>query len=149
MSRDTYCTFTVCDYLFGVPVYEVQEIVRNLERTRVPLAPEAIDGLINLRGQIVPAIDVRHRLALPPRPEDIEPMNVIVKAGGEPVSLLVDEIGDVIEVDAAKFEEPPDTLLETGRDLIHGVMKLDSELMLLLNIDKCVCVTEATRSESR
>ena len=84
-------------------------MLRYQEMTQVPLAPDVIEGLINLRGQIVTALDMRRRLKLKPRAEGQTPMNTVVrtKEGGA-VSLLVDEIGDVVEVDSEKFERTPD-----------------------------------------
>ena len=83
----------------------VQEVIRGQAMTPVPLAPPMIEGLINLRGQIVSAIDLRRLLNLPCRPEGATPLNVVVRDGEGAVSLLVDEIGDVLEVDEQSFEQ--------------------------------------------
>src|ERR671936_28074 len=93
-----FCTFTLDGLLFGVEVLKVQEVIRYLEMTRVPLAPAVVRGLINLRGQIVTAIDLRRRLELSDRPADQQPVNVVVHTDDGAVSLLVDEIGDVLQV---------------------------------------------------
>src|SRR5690349_12857723 len=93
-----FATFFVGDLCFGIEVMRVQEVLRYQEITRVPEAPSVIEGLINLRGQIVTAIDMRRRLGLPDRPEGIVPMNMVVRCEDGALSLLVDEIGDVIEV---------------------------------------------------
>jgi purine-binding chemotaxis protein CheW len=111
----------------------VQEVMRTLEMTPVPLAPHAVRGLINLRGQIVTAIDLRRRLGLPERAADQEPMNVVMRTDDGAVSLLVDEIGDVIEVNEDAFEPPPDTLQGDARALIKGVYKLNGQLLLILD----------------
>src|SRR5712691_1623782 len=92
------CTFMVGDLFFGVEVQQVQEVIRYLPMTRVPLAPRVVEGLINLRGQIVTAIDLRRRLELPERAEGQRPMNIVVRTAGGAVSLLVDDIGEVVEV---------------------------------------------------
>ncbi len=102
-----FATFFVGDLFFGVEVLRVQEVLRFQQMTRVPRAPEVIEGLINLRGQIVAAIDMRRRLRLPPRAGDQAPMNMVVRTEDGAVSLLVDEIGDVLDVDAATWERPP------------------------------------------
>ena len=94
-----FSTFFVADLFFGVDVLRVQEVLRFQQMTRVPQAPEVIEGLINLRGQIVTAIDMRRRLRLPPRAGDQTPMNMVVRTEDGAVSLLVDEIGDVLDVD--------------------------------------------------
>src|SRR5208282_5950696 len=92
------CTFYLGEQYFGLDVLKVQEIIRYQEMTRVPLAPPVVRGLINLRGQIVTAIDLRRRLEMNDRPKDQLPVNVVVHTDDGAVSLLVDEIGDVLSV---------------------------------------------------
>lgn len=133
-----YCTFLLDGRYFGVEVQQVQEVIRYQEMTRVPLASPVVSGLINLRGRIVTAIDLRRRLGLVDRPDDQQPMNVIVRAGEEAISLLVDEIGDVIEVPADQFEKPPETLSSFARTLIRGAYKLEGRLMLVLDTEEAV-----------
>lgn len=135
------CTFRIDNLLLGVDVVEVQEVLRHEETTVVPLAPPVVSGLINLRGQIVTAIDLRKRLDLPPL--DAEPMSVLVRTGSEVVCLLVDAIGDVVEPDVETFEPPPPTVNERTRELIKGSFKLDSNLLLLLDIDRTVDIEGA------
>jgi purine-binding chemotaxis protein CheW len=137
------CTFYLDGNLFGVDAQVVQEVIRYQEMTRAPLAPPAVSGLINLRGQIVTAIDLRNRLGLPPRDQDALPMNVVIRSEEGAVSLLVDQIGDVVEVDAELYETPPDTLLGPARDLVLGAYKLDGQLLLLLNGAESVQVAAA------
>jgi purine-binding chemotaxis protein CheW len=133
-----YCTFLLDGRYFGVEVQQVQEVIRYQELTRVPLASPVVSGLINLRGRIVTAIDLRRRLGLVDRPNDKLPMNVVVRTGDDAVSLLVDEIGDVIEVPADKFESPPETLRGVARTLVEGAYKLENQLMLVLNTREAV-----------
>ena len=135
-ERGQLCTFSVAGRYLGVPVARVQEVIRHQEMTPVPLAPAIVRGLINLRGQIVTALDLRVPLMLPPAPAGALPMNVVVRAGGDLVSLLVDEIGDVLEVNAETFEPPPETLGGPARELIRGAFKLDGRLLLILDTDK-------------
>jgi purine-binding chemotaxis protein CheW len=136
-----YCTFYVDGLYFGLDVLRVQEIIRYQEMTRVPLASPMVRGLINLRGQIVTAIDLRRRLELADRPADQLPFNVVVQTDDGAVSLLVDEIGDVLEVPEKLFERPPETLKGTARELIRGAYKLKDRLLLILDTDRTVCVT--------
>ncbi|HEX5561678.1 MAG TPA: chemotaxis protein CheW [Nocardioidaceae bacterium] len=131
-------TFTLEDRSFGVSVDAVQEVLRGLPRTRIPLAPSALSGLINLRGQVLTAIDLREQLGLPPRPVDLEPMLVVIRVSGEPVALLVDSIGSVVDVAADQFEPPPDTLSGQSRQLILGAYKLSDHLLLALDVDRAV-----------
>ena len=138
MSAQQFCTFFVDGQFFGVPVQQVQEVIRYQEMTRVPLVPRVIRGLINLRGQIVVAVDLRRRLSAPDRCEDQLPMNVVVRTADGAVSLLVDEIGDVLEVQEETFERPPETLQSASRELVLGVHKLPHQLLLVLDTDKAV-----------
>lgn len=138
---DQYCTFLVDDLFFGVPVANVQEVLRYQEMTSVPLSPDVVEGLINLRGQIVTAIDVRRRLALSKRSSGDLPMNVVLTDEHGSVSLLVDEIGDVLEVDCKSLEKPPDTLDPSVRELIRGVYKLEGRLLLELDPARAVDLT--------
>jgi len=138
-----FCTFVLDGLYFGVEVKKVQEVIRYQEMTRVPLAPNVVRGLINLRGQIVTAIDLRRRLGLAERPADRLPMNVVVRGDDGAMSLLVDEIGDVVEVQEDSFERPPETLNGVARDLIRGAYKLKDRLLLMLDTEKTVnCGTE-------
>src|SRR6266849_6630973 len=93
-----FCTFYLENYLFGIELLKVQEVLQPLALTEVPLAPIAVRGLMNLRGQIIIAVDLRRQLELPERAGDKAPMNVVVRTAEDAVSLLVDEIGDVVEV---------------------------------------------------
>jgi purine-binding chemotaxis protein CheW len=135
-----FCTFFLDDLYFGVEVQRVQEVIRYQEMTRVPLASRMIAGLINLRGQILTAIDLRQRLGISDRCGPKQPMNVIVRDGDNVVSLLVDEIGDVIAVDPSTFENPPETLRGPVRSLVQGAYKLDEQLLLVLNAVEAVQV---------
>lgn len=135
-SAQQFCTFFLKDQLYGVPVHQVQEVICYQRMTRVPLASQAIRGLINLRGQIVMALDLRRRFDLENLPE--LPMNVVVRTDDGAVSLLVDEIGDVLDVDEESLEAPPDTLQGEERELVRGVYKLGGRLMLVLNTERAV-----------
>jgi purine-binding chemotaxis protein CheW len=138
-----YCSFTVSDLFFGIEVCQIQEVIRYQEMTRVPLAPGEVGGLINLRGQVVTAIDLRKRLGLPDRAAGKLPMNVVIRTDEAAVSLLVDEIGDVLQPEPSSFERPPETLDSVTRELIEGVYKLKNRLLLILNTERAVNVLAA------
>ncbi|MGE0881183.1 MAG: chemotaxis protein CheW [Acidimicrobiia bacterium] len=142
-----YCTFRLGELFFGVEVLSVQEVIRYQRMTAVPLAPAVVSGLINLRGQVVTAIDLRRRLGMPDRAEGQLPMNVVVRTEDGPVSLLVDEIGDVLEVDESMFEPAPETLEGVTRDLVTGVFKLDGRLLLVLDVDRALRLPVTAGSE--
>ncbi|MGA2882935.1 MAG: chemotaxis protein CheW [Bryobacteraceae bacterium] len=131
-----YSTFSIDNLFFGIEVLKVQEVLRYLEMTSVPLAPDVIEGLINLRGQIVTAVDMRRRLGLPRRKDGETPMNMVVRSEDGPVSLLVDEIGDVLEVRTDSYEPPPDNMPAEQREMIEGVYKLEGRLLLVLNAER-------------
>jgi purine-binding chemotaxis protein CheW len=137
-ARSQFSTFFLDRLFFGVEVEKVQEVIRYQAMTRVPLAPPVVRGLINLRGQIVTALDLRRRLDLPERPPEALPMNVVVRTDDGVLSLLVDEIGDVLEVDQSAFERPPDTLQGSVRELILGAFKLKDRLLLTLDLEKVI-----------
>src|ERR1035438_6509128 len=134
-GKKQFSTFVVDELLFGVEVEKVQEVIRYQKMTRVPLAPPVVKGLINLRGQIVTAIDLRRRLDLSERRETELPMNVVVRTSDGGVSLLVDEIGDVVELDDSTFERPPETVRSKAKDMIKGVHKLKDRLMHVLDTE--------------
>lgn len=141
------CTFKLGDQAFGVDALTVQELIRHQTMTRVPQAPESVRGLINLRGQIVTALDLRTRLGMEPLGDDRQPMNVVIRSDDGAVSLLVDQIGDVIEVNDDCFEAPPDTLSGKAREFIRGAYKLADRLLLLLDCELAVQVNgDSTKS---
>lgn len=140
-TGNQFCTFYLDKHFFGVEVKKVQEVFRYHEMTAVPLAPPVVSGLINLRGQIITAIDLRRRLEMPDHPDGKLPMNVVVRAKEGVVSLLVDEIADVLEAPADSFETTPDTIRGPIRELVSGVYKLDGKLLLVLDIEKTVDIT--------
>jgi purine-binding chemotaxis protein CheW len=134
------CTFYVGEGYFGIPVEKVQEVVRPQPITPVPLAPKVVRGLINLRGQILTAIDLRQRLRLGELGDQAKLMNVVVRNDESPVSFLVDEIGEVLDVDEDTFEAPPETLQGDMRELIGGAYKLEGRLLLALSTERTLNV---------
>ncbi len=141
MSTRLYATFTVADRYVGVPVERVQEVLRAQPITPVPLSHEHIRGLLNLRGQIVTALDLRARLGLSERDAEDATANVIVMTEDGPLSLLVDRLGDVVAVSDEQFEPPPQTLQTDTRHLIKGAYKLDDALLLDLDLDETLDIT--------
>ena len=140
-----FCTFYLDKIMFGVELKTVQEVIRYLEITEIPLAPRVVSGLMNLRGQIVTGIDLRRRLELADRPEGAAPMNLVIRTADGAVSLLVDEIGDVVEVTDESFERPPETLQGKVREVLLGVHKLEKQLMHVLNTEKACETADGTQ----
>jgi purine-binding chemotaxis protein CheW len=133
-----YCTFWIDGLFFGVDVDDVQEVLRHQPMTPVPRASEGVRGLINLRGQIVTAVDLRVRLGLPPRDGAHLPMNVIVRSRGEVVSLLVDDIGDVVDTDGLSVEPIPSNMPFEVQQVVSAVRPLPDKLLLVLDADRAV-----------
>jgi purine-binding chemotaxis protein CheW len=133
-----YCTFSVESLNFAVEVERVREVLRFTYVTRVPLAPAIVGGLMNLRGDIVTAIDMRARLALPPRDAAAVAMSVVLRRTSGAVSLLVDRIGDVIEVAGDSVLGVPHTIPSSVRELTRGIIPWQRELLLLLDTTRAV-----------
>lgn len=144
MKTHQFSTFYIDQYYLGVDVSNVQEIIRHQKMTKIPLSSDVIGGLINLRGQIVTAVDLHKRLLSKDRPDGIEPMNVIVRDGDSSFSLLVDQIGDVISVNEDKLSKPPENLVGETKQLITSVYKLDKQLLLILDTKKTINISQSS-----
>ena len=141
-----FCTFSLDQLLFGVDLKAVQEVIRELPMTPVPLAPAVVAGIMNLRGQLVTALNLRQQLEMGPAQAGAIAMNVVVRSQDGAVSLLVDQIGDVLEVDEASFERTPETLQGKIRTMILGVHKLDTRLLHVLDVEKACQVGESVET---
>jgi len=137
-----WCTFRLDGLLYGVPVDRVQEVLRSAPMTPVPLAPRAVRGLINLRGEIVTVVDLRKPLQLPDA-EPASPTLVVVRDGSSIMTLAVDAIEDVTWTREEDFEPCPDTLQTTAREMISGCCKLPGDLLLVLNLERALAAAAA------
>jgi purine-binding chemotaxis protein CheW len=133
-----FSTFYVAGLYLGINVLRVQEVLQFQPMTRIPGAPAVVQGLINLRGQIVTAIDMRRRLQLPPREELDKPMNLVLRTDGDAVSLLVDRIGDVVEVDAASRAPAPQNLHPALLHVVSSFYRVKDRLLLTLDSARIV-----------
>jgi purine-binding chemotaxis protein CheW len=136
-----YATFFAQDRFLGVTVDRVQEVLRAQPLTSVPLAHPHVAGLLNLRGSIVTALELRARLGLPRREAHAPSALVVVTTDLGPLALVVDRLGDVLSVDPGAFETLPETVEPTSRRLIKGTYKLDDALLLELDLDETVNLT--------
>jgi purine-binding chemotaxis protein CheW len=139
MTIQQICTFLLNGTRFGIEVEAVQEIVRQRPLARVPLAAPDICGLMNLRGQVIPVIDLPYRLALRAATCGIDQeaaYNIIVRTTDDVVSFIVDEIGDVLECDMETLAPSPTTFNAHLRSLIKGTYKLEQDFLLVLNTQK-------------
>lgn len=136
-----YVSFLIDGELMGVPVSRVQEVLASQQIAQTPLARNEVAGLLNLRGQIVTAVNLRRRLGLPDRAPGETSMNVVVRYQGESFSLLVDEVGDVISVAGLPSEPPPRTLDARWRALVNGVFRLEQGLFVVLDLTAILTLT--------
>jgi purine-binding chemotaxis protein CheW len=145
MAIRQYTTFHVDGQFFGVDVAHVQEVLKFSGCTRLPMAPPAVRGLINLRGQVITAVDLRSRLGVAALPDD-DAVTVVVRVDDDVVSLLVDAIDEVLELPDDDFEAPPETLQGPGRDLVTGACPLDGRVLLALDVRRAVEFVDSSRA---
>ena len=131
-----YVTFTTAGQMFGLPIERVQEVFRPARITRVPLAGAQIAGVLNLRGRIVTAIDMRSRLELNAREQGAPPMAIGIESGTESFGLLVDALGEVLKLPEAHREANPVNLDRKLARVSAGVCRLDGQLRVVLDVDR-------------
>jgi purine-binding chemotaxis protein CheW len=131
-----FSTFRLEDELFGVNAIQVQEILPYQEISQVPLAPEYVKGLINLRGQIVTVLDLRSRLGFEPLEHETTGTNLIVNSPEGPLSLLVDEIANVLDIQKDRLSPPPGTVRGVAVSYIQAVCQLEDDLLIVLDTDR-------------
>ena len=132
-SKD-FLTVTIAEQRFGIPVLQVQDVLREQKVTNIPLAPPEVAGSLNLRGRIVTAIDVRKRLELPERKDKGSSMSVVVEHREELFSLIIDSVGDVLSFKDKHFEKNPGTLDPIWRDISTGIYQLEDELLVIMDV---------------
>ncbi len=135
-TRKEYLSITINDQIFGIPILQVQDVLGVQKITRIPLAPPAIAGSLNLRGRIVTAIDVRKCLGLEASGTPSRGMSVVVENKGELYSLMIDTIGDVLSLKLKDFEQNPPTLDPLWRDISQGIFRLKGDLLVVLDVPK-------------
>lgn len=127
-------SFQVGDLLLGIDIHQVQEINRHLQATPVPHAPEAVRGVINLRGEVVTVIELRRVLGLPSAEFTRLTRNVVVNVGGEQIGLIVDSIADVVKAVVSEIDPLPENLGGLDHSFFQGVLKLDQGLLVILDV---------------
>lgn len=135
-NKNDFVTIYLAGQLCGIPILSVHDVLSTQEITVIPLAPDAVAGVLNLRGKIVTAIDLRRRLQLPGREEGENNMSVVVEYLGEPYSLLIDSVGDVMSFPEDAFERNPVTLDKCWQDVSNGIYRLEGQLMVVLAVEK-------------
>ena len=134
-ARD-YLTVIIAEQRFGIPVLQVQDVLREQKVTRIPLASPEIAGSLNLRGRIVTAIDVRRKLGIENSQAIENSMSVVVEYKNELYSLIIDRVGDVLSLQNDLFEKNPSTLDPVWRDVSMGIYQLKGELMVVMDVPK-------------
>lgn len=138
MSSKQFSTFYVAGRLYGIDVMSVQEITKMMNVTNVPLSPSFVHGLVNLRGQISTAIGLRDLFQLADNKNADDSMNVVCKGDGMLLSLIVDQIGDVIEVEDELYEATPETVAPSVGRFMSGVYKISGNLLSVIEIKKII-----------
>jgi len=137
-SYEILSTFHVGDYYCGIHTKEVIELTKGIEVTPVPLAPKSILGLLNLRGQIVTAIDMRARLKCEQKGHSTDSIGIFYKYAGSSYSFVVDNVNEILELDRQDFEPPPSNLTGPEVDFVTGVYKMPGRLLLVLSPQKLI-----------
>lgn len=136
--EDDVLTFWINGQLFGLRILAVHDVLSHHRLTRIPLAPPEIAGALNLRGRITTAIDTRRRIGFPPAEPDAHWLSVVVEHNGELYNLMVDEVGDVMQLSRDDYEDTPNTLDPMWRQFSRGIYRLDRSLLVLLDVAKLV-----------
>lgn len=129
-------TFSIGEEEFGVDILKVQEIIRTMEITKVPRAPEFVEGVINLRGKVIPIIDLRRRFGLDFKTHDKDTRIIVIEINNIVVGFVVDAVSEVLRIPANTVEPPPPVVAGVDSDYISGVGKLQDRLLILLDLDK-------------
>lgn len=142
-----FVSFVVAGEEFGVNILTVQEIIRPVDITRVPHAPEFVEGVINLRGRILPVIDLRTRFGFPERAQDDDTRIVVVEIGNQTVGFMADSVREVLRVDVTAIEPAPELAVGIDAGYLRGVAKLDERLLILLDLESLLSDEEAEALE--
>ena len=129
-------TFSIGDEEFGVNILKVQEIIRSMEITKVPRAPEFVEGVINLRGKVIPIIDLRRRFGLKPKAHDKNTRIIVIEITNIVVGFVVDAVSEVLRIPASTVEPPPPVVARVDSEYISGVGKLADRLLIMLDLDR-------------
>lgn len=148
-SSHEFLTFMLGGQMCGIPVKQVNDVLVPQRITRAPLSPPAVEGLMNLRGRIVTAVDMRRCLGQGPREDDSRKMNVVVEDNGEMFSLIIDSIGDVLRLDASAQDDIPVTLGAAWREVVTAVYKLETQLLVILDVASLLARTRLFAAEAR
>ncbi len=145
---ETWVAFSLADEIFALPVSPVREVVRVASITRVPHAPRPIRGVTNMRGRVIPVIDLRLRIELPETELARASRVIVVSSRGRLLGLLVDSVHQVLHIDIERVQPPPDDVMTVQSDYLCGVYHQGDQLILLLDIERALIIHEAAPSVS-
>lgn len=129
-------TFSIGEEEFGVDILKVQEIIRTMEITKVPRAPEFVEGVINLRGKVIPIVDLRKRFGLEARDHDKHTRIIVIEINQMIVGFVVDSVSEVLRIPSNTVEPPPPVVSGLESEYISGVGKLQDRLLILLDLNR-------------
>jgi purine-binding chemotaxis protein CheW len=135
-------TFAISEEEFGIEILRVQEIIRMMDITKVPNSPPAVEGVINLRGKVIPVIDLRARFGMEPREHDSQTRIIVVEIHAMIIGFVVDGVSEVLRIQSNTVEPPPAVVSGIDSEYIKGVGKLDDRLLILLDLDKLISSEE-------
>lgn len=138
-------TFTISEEEFGIDILKVQEIIRTMDITKVPGSPPHVEGVINLRGKVIPVIDLRSRFDMEYRPHDRQTRIIVIELHGMIVGFVVDAVSEVLRIQSNTVEAPPAVVAGIDSEYIKGVGKLENRLLILLDLDKLIRTEELHR----
>ncbi|MFH1739991.1 MAG: chemotaxis protein CheW [bacterium] len=131
-----FVSFTLTGEEYGIPILRVQEIIRYEKLTRVPQSSEFMEGILNLRGKVIPVIDLRRRFALPATEHEQAARIVVVEVDQQTLGLIVDSVTEVRAIDERQIDPPPPLGSQVHTEFISGMGKLEDRLIILLNMDQ-------------
>ncbi|WP_374713404.1 chemotaxis protein CheW [Symbiobacterium terraclitae] len=138
-----YVIFRMDDQLYGADIAVVREVSYLTPVTRLPNAPHYVEGVIDLRGEVMPIIDLRKRLGLPGRPADGDTRIMVLSAGGITAAVIVDGVEQVISIDADTIAQPDSSVAVAGQDYVYGVARMDGRLVVLIDLSRLLSIAVA------
>lgn len=144
-SETQLVTFSLGEEEYGVPILQVQEIIKFTDITKVPRSPDFVKGVINLRGRVIAVIDLREKFGLTEKIVDKHTRIIIVESQGATLGLIVDNVNEVKKVKNAMIDPPPPIVSGISSEFIKGVARIDQRLLIIIDLDKVLSTTEAVR----
>lgn len=148
LQTNQFVSFVLNGEEYGVPILSVQEIIRYETVTRVPQSPPFVDGVLNLRGQVIPVINLRRKFAMEEKEADRSTRIIVVEVNDRVVGMVVDEVSEVLMVNDENIAPPPPMGTSLKTDYIRGMGKIDENLIILLDIDKILSLEEQSATEN-